>query len=127
MAISRRAFIVGGAVAGGGLLLGYALAPFSNLPRARKVGAEGDEVMLLTWVRIAPDGEVTVIVPHTEMGQGIHTSLPMMLAEELDADWSQVRMVQAPADPAFANGALARGYFRGEQEIPAALAGVTDF
>ena len=127
MAISRRAFIVGGALAGGGLLLGYALTPFSNLKRARTVGAEGDEILLLTWVRLAPDGAVTVIVPHSEMGQGIHTSLPMMLAEELDADWSQVRMAQAPADPAFANGALARGYFRGDHEIPASLSGIMDF
>ena len=101
-------------MAGGGLLLGYALAPFSNLKRARSLGAEGDEILLLTWVKLAPDGTVTVIVPHSEMGQGVHTSLPMMLAEELDADWSQVRMEQAPADPAFANGALARGYLLGD-------------
>ena len=127
MAISRRAFIVGGALAGGGLLLGYALSPFSNLKRARSVGAGKDEILLLTWVKLAPDGTVTVIVPHSEMGQGVHTSLPMMLAEELDADWSQVRMEQAPADPAFANGALARGYLRGDMEIPAALSGIADF
>jgi isoquinoline 1-oxidoreductase beta subunit len=127
MAISRRAFIVGGALAGGGLLLGYALAPFSNLKRARSLGAEGDEILLLTWVKLAPDGTVTVIVPHSEMGQGVHTSLPMMLAEELDVDWSQVRMEQAPADPAFANGALARGYLLGDYDIPAALSGSADF
>ena len=127
MAISRRAFIVGGALTGGGLLLGYALAPFSNLKRARTLGAAGDEVLLLTWVKLAPDGTVTVIVPHSEMGQGVHTSLPMMLAEELDVDWSQVRMEQAPADPAFANGALARGYVLGDWNIPAALSGAADF
>lgn len=127
MAISRRAFIVGGALAGGGLLLGYALAPFSNLKRARALGAEGDEVLLLTWVKLAPDGTLTVIVPHSEMGQGVHTSLPMMLAEELDVDWSQVRMEQAPADPAFANGALARGYVLGDWSIPSALSGAADF
>ena len=50
-----------------------------------------------------------------------------MLAEELDADWSQVRMEQAPADPAFANGALARGYLLGDWSIPAALSGTADF
>jgi isoquinoline 1-oxidoreductase subunit beta len=127
MALTRRAFIVGGSLAGGGLLLGYALGPFSNLKRARSLAAAGDEVLLTTWVKIAPDGTVTVIVPHSEMGQGVHTSLPMMLAEELDADWSQVRMEQAPADPAFANGALARGYVLGEYEIPASLSGATDF
>jgi isoquinoline 1-oxidoreductase beta subunit len=127
MAISRRAFIVGGTVAGGGLLLAYALSPFSTLKRARSLAAAGDEVMLLTWVKIAPDDTVTVIVPHSEMGQGVHTSLPMMLAEELDADWSHVRMEQAPADPAFANGALARGYLLGDWHIPASLSGTADF
>jgi isoquinoline 1-oxidoreductase beta subunit len=127
MPISRRAFIVGGALAGGGLILGYVLSPFSNLKRARSLGASGDEILLATWVKIAPDGTVTVIVPHSEMGQGVHTSLPMMLAEELDADWSQVRMEQAPADSAFANGALARGYLLGDYDIPHALSGIADF
>jgi isoquinoline 1-oxidoreductase beta subunit len=127
VALTRRAFIVGGTLAGGGLLLGYALSPLSNLKRARSLGAAGDEVLLTTWVKIAPDDTVTVIVPHSEMGQGVHTSLPMMLAEELDADWSHVRMEQAPADPAFANGALARGYLLGDYEIPASLSGATDF
>ena len=84
MAVTRRAFIVTGALAGGGLVLGYVLSPLSNLKRARSLGATGDEVMLATWVKIAPDSTVTVIVPHSEMGQGVHTSLPMMLAEELD-------------------------------------------
>jgi len=125
--ISRRAFIVGGALAGGGLVLGYALSPFSNLPGARALVAKDGDVLLTTWVMIAPDNTVTVIVPHSEMGQGVHTALPMMLAEELDADWNLVRMEQAPADPAFANGPLARAYLRGDIEIPAALAGVSDF
>ena len=127
MALTRRAFIIGGTLAGGGLLIGYALSPLSNLKRARSLGATGDEVLLATWVKIAPDDTVTVIVPHSEMGQGVHTSLPMMLAEELDADWSQVRMEQAPADPAFANAALVRGYLLGDYEVPGVLSGGTDF
>ncbi len=127
MAISRRAFIVGGTLAGGGLLVGYVLAPFSNLKRARSLGAAGDEVLLATWVKLAPDDTVTVIVPHSEMGQGVNTSLAMMLAEELDADWSHVRAEQAPPDHAFANGALARGYLLGDWNIPHALSGAADF
>ncbi|MFI5316628.1 MAG: molybdopterin cofactor-binding domain-containing protein [Myxococcota bacterium] len=127
MAITRRAFLVGGALAGGGLVIGYVLSPFSNLRRARTLGVTGDEILLASWVKIAPDGAITVIVPHSEMGQGVHTSLPMMLAEDLDADWSHVRMEQAPADPAFANGALARGYLLGDYQIPAALSGTADF
>jgi len=83
--------------------------------------------MLSTWLRIAPDNTVTVIVPHSEMGQGTQTAMPMMLAEELDADWSLVRMEQAPADMAFANGSLAREYLRGDRSIPSWMSGTVDF
>lgn len=113
---TRRFFIYSG-LAAGALVVGYALTPFSTLSRARQIAGKG-EAMLAAWVRIAPDNTITVIVPHSEMGQGVHTSLPMMLAEELDADWSLVRMEQAPADIAFANGALARGFLTGDMSIP---------
>jgi isoquinoline 1-oxidoreductase beta subunit len=125
MGMSRRGFIIGGALAGGGLILRY-ISPFSNLPRARALEG-GDGALLLTWVKIAPDGTVTVIVPHSEMGQGVHTVLPMMLAEELDADWGQVRMEQAPADPAFANGSLVHEILRGDASVPKLLLGASDF
>ena len=125
--ITRRLMIFGGvAAAGGGLAIGYGLLPYSTLERARGLASKG-EAMLAAWVRIAPDNTVTVIVPHSEMGQGVHTSLPMMLAEELDADWSLVRMEQAPADMAFANAGLARGYLRGDASIPSWLSGTADF
>ncbi len=126
-AISRRAFLVGGALAGGGLVLGCALRPFSNLPGARALVTTGDQTLLTTWVMIAPDNIVTVLVPHSEMGQGVHTSLPMMLAEELDADWSRVRMEQAPAHDAFANGPFALAFLRGDASIPRLLAGPSDY
>ena len=125
--LSRRGFIVGGTLAGGGLVLGLVLRPYSNLPAARALVATDGATLLTTWVKIGPDNTVTVIVPHSEMGQGVHTALPMMLAEELDADWSLVTMEQAPADPAFANAGLARGYLRGDASIPALLAGPSDF
>lgn len=122
---TRRFFIWSG-LAAGALVVGYSLTPFSTLGRARQIAGKG-EAMLTAWVRIAPDNTVTVIVPHSEMGQGVHTSLPMMLAEELDADWSLVRMEQAPADIAFANGALARGFLTGDMSIPSFLSGTADF
>ena len=124
--ISRRKFMVGTALAGGGILLGYALAPFSTLDRARQLAGD-DAAMLRTWVKIMPDNRVTVIVPHSEMGQGVLTAMGMMLAEELDADWTLVSLEQAPADMAFANGALAKGYLSDGVSVPKFLSGVTDF
>lgn len=126
--ITRRLMIFGGvAAAGGGLAIGYGLLPYETIDRARKIAGKDGETMLAAWVRIAKDNTITVIVPHSEMGQGIHTSLPMMLAEELDADWTLVRMEQAPADMAFANAGLARGYLRGDASIPSWLSGTADF
>ncbi|MEQ1866730.1 MAG: molybdopterin cofactor-binding domain-containing protein, partial [Micropepsaceae bacterium] len=126
--ITRRLMMFGGVAAvGGGLAVGYALLPYTTIDRARKIAGKSGETMLSAWVRIGTDNSVTIIVPHSEMGQGVHTSLPMMLAEELDADWSLVRMEQAPADMAFANVGLARGYLRGDKSIPSWMSGTADF
>ena len=46
------------------------------------------------WLRIAADGGVSLVMPHCEMGQGVHTAIPMLVAEELDADWSKVAVEQ---------------------------------
>ena len=125
--VSRRLVIFGGVAAAGGLAVGYALMPYSTLDRAKGMIAKEGATPLSAWVRIGTDNSVTVIVPHSEMGQGVHTSMPMMLAEELDADWSLVRMEQAPADMAFANGALAREYLRGDMSIPSWMSGAAEF
>lgn len=104
---TRRAFIATGSIVGGGLaigLAGIALAPnrMSLLPQDAS-----DAPYLTTWIKIGRDSHVTIIVPHCEMGQGVHTALAMMLAEELEADWALVRVEEAPADGAFANGYVA--------------------
>lgn len=126
--ITRRLMIFGGvAAAGGGLALGYGLLPYETIDRARKIAGKEGETLLSAWVRIAKDNSVTVIVPHSEMGQGVHTSLPMMLAEELDADWSLVKMEQAPADMAFANAGLARGFLLDMGSAPSWMSGTVDF
>lgn len=117
--ITRRVLLGTGAVVGGGLALGIALTP--NRLRYTAPGvAVKDERLLNTWVKITPDNIITVINPHSEMGQGSHTGIPMMLAEELEADMSLVRMEEAPAHPHYANNGLVRG-FATELGAPAAL------
>jgi hypothetical protein len=58
---------------------------------------------MTSWLRIAPDDSVTMMIPSAEMGQGITTSLPMLIAEELELDWRKVQFEFAPANPAYAN------------------------
>ena len=108
MKLTRRRFLLGTTVVGGGLLLGYA----STRPSKHRIANEtaGSEPFLTTWLRISEDNTVTIIVPHSEMGQGVHTSLPMMAADELDADWNLVKVEQAPATDLFANGVLVKGF-----------------
>src|SRR5512134_1912433 len=128
MSLTRRLLIIGGGVAAaGGLAVGYALLPWSRLDQAKGLIAKEGATPLSAWVRIGTDNSVTVFVPHAEIGQGVHTALPMMCAEELDADWSLVRMEQAPADLAFANGAMALEYLRGDTSIPSFLLGTAVF
>ncbi len=125
--ISRRNFLLmGGAVVGGGIMLGYASVPRQFEEAAKISGDENQGPILATWLRIDPDNVLTVIVPHAEMGQGVHTSLPMMAAEELDADWKLVRMEQAPATPAFANQPLVEGFMAHGIAIPDFMAGLVD-
>jgi isoquinoline 1-oxidoreductase beta subunit len=91
---SRRDFLKASAAAGGGLLLTFALPVLSKAA----AGNEADGAVLNAYVRIAPDNIITIISKEPEIGQGIKTSLPMVVAEELDADWNQVRIEQALAD-----------------------------
>jgi isoquinoline 1-oxidoreductase beta subunit len=90
---SRRAFIKASAAAGAGLVLGF------HVPLARAADETAEAFMPNAFVRIAPDSSVTVICKHLEFGQGIYTGLATLLAEELDADFSQVKVESAPADP----------------------------
>src|SRR6185436_15542859 len=75
--------------------------------------------LLAGWIGIAPDDVITVYIPHSDMGQGSHTALAMMAAEELDAAWPQVRPEQAPADPAFANRHFIEGFLLKGGQAPA--------
>jgi isoquinoline 1-oxidoreductase beta subunit len=96
-AIGRREFIKLTIGASGGLLIGLYLPTLD----AKEEAAAPAEFAPNAFVRIAPDESITVIVNHSEMGQGVYTTLPMLLADELDADWKNVRFEPAPVDPVY--------------------------
>ncbi|KGF79479.1 carbon monoxide dehydrogenase [Massilia sp. JS1662] len=103
--VSRRGFLKAGTLATGGLVLGFVLPTGGRFARAADA-AKPAVYAPNAFLRVAPDNTVTVLVNRLEFGQGVHTALPMMIADELDADWSQVRSELAPAadvykDPAF--------------------------
>ena len=125
--IARRTFLVSAGVVGGGVALGLALSP-NRLKMYGADVAEGDEVILNTWVKLTPDNKLTVIIPHSEMGQGVGTGLAQMLAEEMEADWDTVSIEQAPATDKYINSDLGRGYIVGEgARIPAFAYPMLDF
>jgi isoquinoline 1-oxidoreductase subunit beta len=97
-AINRREFLKTGAAVGGGLLISLYLP---ELARAAEKFNSPPVFAPNAFIRIGSDDIVTVVVNKAEMGQGPYTSLPMMAAEELDADWSKVRFESAPVDPAY--------------------------
>lgn len=113
--MNRRRFLLGGATAAGALIVGYAVWPSRRLGKADLLAAKSGERFLANWIKVANDGTITVVIPHCDIGTGVYTSLSQMAADELDADWTQVRAETAPADPLFANSALAEGF--GLEEI----------
>jgi isoquinoline 1-oxidoreductase beta subunit len=88
--LSRREFLTAGVAAGTGLVIGF------YLPHGNATGA-GNTFAPNAYLKITPDGKITVVVARSEMGQGVRTSLPMILAEELEADWKQIAIEQAGA------------------------------
>jgi len=94
--MERREFLKFSLAASGGLLIGLYVPGGSKEAMAGEQAASG--FMPNAFVRIGTDERITVIVNHSEMGQGVYTSLPMLLAEELDADWSKIGYEPAPVD-----------------------------
>jgi isoquinoline 1-oxidoreductase beta subunit len=92
-ALSRRSFLKTGAAGGAVLLIGF------DFTGAAQVVAGDTRGPFSAWVRVASDGTVTLLIPKAEMGQGVMTGLAMLLAEELDVEWADVRVEQAPTDP----------------------------
>ena len=123
---TRRAFITSGVAAGGVVVFGVAIRRGDRSDKVRELVAGEIDSLFDVWLKIAPDNTVTAIIPHADMGQGVHTALAMMLADELDADWSRVRFEEAPAHKEFANYALARGYSTAGMDFPAWLVDSVD-
>jgi isoquinoline 1-oxidoreductase beta subunit len=97
-ATSRRAFLKASAAVGGGLLLSFSVPALA-----------AGVARLNAYIRIAPDNLVTIAAKNPEIGQGIKTMLPMLIAEELDVDWAQVRIEQVDFDPTLYEGQFAGG------------------
>ena len=96
MTITRRDLLRAGAASTAGLVIAF------QVPRpAKAAGAAPALPPANAFLRIAPDDTVTVVIAHSEMGQGIWTGLAMLIAEELDCDWAKVRSEHAPAAPVY--------------------------
>lgn len=95
---------MGTAVGGTALLVGWGVMPQrSRLGTGRLMRAQDGDVALNGWIKIAADGTVVLAMPRSEMGQGVHTALPMLAAEELDVPLAQVRIEQAGSDAIYGN------------------------
>jgi len=97
--VNRREFLKTGAAAGTSLVIGLYLPAFD--PSATHAAAAREPFKPNAWIEIRPDGAVTIWTGRSEMGQGVRTAMPMIVAEELEADWTRVRVAQADADPAY--------------------------
>lgn len=103
--LSRRSFIKSTALVAGGLVVAF------SIPQAKRfMGvANAAEALPLpapnAFLRIGADDSITVMLAHSEMGQGVWTTLPMLIADELDADWSKIKVEHAPAAPAYVHTA----------------------
>jgi isoquinoline 1-oxidoreductase subunit beta len=98
--VTRREFLETAGAAGAGLVIGFHLP---SGPRVSPAAPAADPFAPNAWLRIGADESVLVLVDRSEMGQGVATALPMLVAEELEADWGKVRIEFAPADKVYAN------------------------
>ena len=97
--ISRRGLVVSGVAVGGGVAIFYGLQSLKDGDAKEKfLESSPDSFALHAYIKIDPIGKITIAVPGAELGQGVTTSIPMIVAEELDADWNDVRYELAPLD-----------------------------
>jgi isoquinoline 1-oxidoreductase subunit beta len=99
----RREFCRRTAFAGGGLVLAMTLPAFAGRARPGAAGASGAPAALNAWLKIGADDSIIVVVDRSEMGQGVYTALPMLLAEELEIDLARIEVLAAPVGDAYVN------------------------
>src|SRR5260221_7192142 len=118
--VNRRDFIKIVSTAGTGLLLGVYLPSLARV-FAETTAKSGEPFAPNAWIRITPDNVVTILVDKSEMGQGVETSLPMLVAEELEVDLAKIRTEFAPAGPPYQNPMM------GQQGTGGSSSGHTSF
>ena len=103
--MKRRTFLISGVIVGGGLLVGVGGFNYYANKRLKEFSGTGmgDGESLNAFVRIRPDNTIVVAVPRTEMGQGVYTSLPQLIAEELEADFSKIEVVYPQGESPYTN------------------------
>lgn len=124
--VKRRIFLAGSALLVGGGIFGVWWTDSGVRARGKALTTGAGEHSFNTWMKIAEDDTVTVYSPHIDFGQGSHTALGQMLADELDADWDMVKVEQAPADLAFANTALGKGFLAEMSGYPGVINALPD-
>ena len=103
---TRRRFILGTLAATGALGIGWGLLPArQRLSTSQPLPVQPGQVAFNGWLKLGSDDTVVVVMPKSEMGQGVHTALAMVLADELDADWGRVRVEHSPIDKIYNNQA----------------------
>ncbi len=108
--MKRRSLLLSGLGIAGGLVVGWGvLPPRSRLGSAALLEGTGDGVALNGWLRITPEGGVQLVMARSEMGQGVHTALAMLVAEELDVPLASVQLIEAGHDAIYGNVAMLLG------------------
>jgi isoquinoline 1-oxidoreductase beta subunit len=106
--ITRRQFLKE-SLAATGMTIAVSITPFGYRLLSAAQAAQDASFQPNVWIEITPDNVVTITVPNSEMGQGVHTALPMIVADELEAEWKQIKIVQSGAGKEYGNPALGGG------------------
>src|SRR5580692_1653429 len=100
--MNRRSFLIAVSLTSGGFLVGCGNSARQQM-RDGTLPLVNGQVALNGWVKVSPDGTVTAVMGRSEMGQGAHTGLMMLVAEELDCGWANMRFEQSEVDPLYGN------------------------